>query len=100
MNEDAASAGADPHDPGHLLIGGVLKEPQVDRFAFTRAEIAERLRHLSVAGSAFSLAFGSRAGSGRKRRRRQRVWRRWCSRARLSTMRYSQRRNSDISLGV
>src|SRR5947199_934039 len=61
MNEDAASAGADPHDPGHLLIGGVLKEPQVNRFAFTRAEIAERLRHLGVAEPSFSLTLGGRA---------------------------------------
>src|SRR5437764_15473977 len=58
MNEDAAGAVTDPHDGGHLLIRRVLKEPQIDRFAFTRAQIAERLRHLGVTDSTFRLAFG------------------------------------------
>ena len=58
MNEDAAGAVTDPHDRRHLLIRRVLKEPQIDRFAFTRAEMAERVRHLAVAHPSFGLTFG------------------------------------------
>src|SRR5207253_6459662 len=100
MDEDAAGAVSDPHDRRHILVRRVLEEPQIDRFAFPRAEMAERVRHLGVADPALSLAFGVEHGSGREGSRRHLVWRRWCSRTRLSTMRYSQRRNSGISLGV
>src|SRR5438094_9165800 len=58
MNEDAAGAVTDPHDRRHLLKRRVFKEPQIDRLPFTRAEIAERLRHLGVAEPSFSLTLG------------------------------------------
>src|SRR5438093_10043373 len=58
MNEAAARAISDPHDRRHVFIRRVLEEPQINRFAFTRAEIAERLRHLGVAEPSFSLTLG------------------------------------------
>src|SRR5438094_2836153 len=58
MNEDAAGAVTDPHDRRHLLIRRVFKEPQIDRLPFTRAQIAERLRHLGVTDSTFRLPLG------------------------------------------
>src|SRR5438309_1762398 len=48
MNQDSAGALIDAHNGGHVFIGRVLKESQVDRFAFTRAEKPEGLHHLGI----------------------------------------------------